>query len=366
LLAPDEGATSNGPTTFRWTLAEGARRYRLEVATDANFSTIIDAKSTDSTSYTSTTTYPANKTLFWRVRAEMESSSSFVALTWSATRTFQKQLPAPVPDPANPTAGSLIPTWSWNSVAGAVSYDVHVEESDGDQQTISNVPSHAFTPTKMTGLGIFHLQVRANFPTEAGPTVDGPYSPLMTFTRTMPEPGGAASSVSPSHLLLSWLARAGAESYRVQVSTRPDFATQVETVTTQSTAYAPLLKHPAYIDGGSLYWRVAMVDADSNRGDYSPAQPVGLIRTMRMQVMGTLWRRRQSTLLVLTRTSTKGIPGVKVRVWGAGLTARVKKTTSDGRVEFRLTPKRKGTVYIRATKAGYRTATAKVAVRVLR
>ena len=70
LVAPADGATSNGPTTFRWTLAEGARRYRLEVATDAAFSTVIDAKSTDSTAYTSTTTYPANKTLYWRVRAD--------------------------------------------------------------------------------------------------------------------------------------------------------------------------------------------------------------------------------------------------------------------------------------------------------
>jgi hypothetical protein len=188
----------------------------------------------------------------------------------------------------------------------------------------------------------------------------------MTFTRTMPEPGGAASSLSSSHLLLSWLARAGAESYRVQVSTRPDFATQVETVTTQSTSYAPLLKHIAYVDGGPLYWRVAMVDADANRGDYSPAQLVGLIRTMRMQAMGALWKKRPSTLMVLARTSTKGIPGVKVRVWGAGLKARVKKTTSDGRVQFKLTPRKKGVIYVRATKAGYRTATAKVAVKVLR
>jgi hypothetical protein len=360
------GATSNGPTTFRWDLAEGARRYRLEVATDANFSTVIDAKSTDSTSYTSTTTYPANVALYWRVRAEMENGSTYVALTWSATRTFQKQLPAPVPDAGNPTTGALIPTWSWSSVPGAVSYDVHVEESDGDQQTISNVPSHAFTPTKMTGLGIFHLQVRANFPTESGPTVDGPYSPLMTFTRTMPEPGGAASSLSNNHLLLTWLARAGAESYRVQVSTRPDFATQVETVTTQGTSYAPRLTHPAYVDGGPLYWRVAMVDADSNRGDYSPAQLVGLIRTMRMQAMGALWKKRPSNLMVWTRTSTKGIPGVKVRVWGAGLSPRTKKTASDGRISFKLTPRKKGVIYVRATKPGYRTATAKVTVKVLR
>jgi hypothetical protein len=172
--------------------------------------------------------------------------------------------------------------------------------------------------------------------------------------------------VSPTHLLLSWLARAGAESYRVQVSTRPDFGTTVETVTVQNTNYAPLLKHPTYIEGGPLYWRVAVVDADLNRGDYSPAQLVGLIRTMRLQAFGSLWKGRPGVLTVFTRTSTSGIPGVNIRVWGAGLSPRVKKTNSMGRVEFKLTPRRKGTMYVRATKAGYRTASTTLPVRVLR
>ena len=39
------------------------------------------------------------------------------------------------------------------------------------------------------------------------------------------------------------------------------------------------------------------------------------------------------------------------------------KTNSLGRVEFKLKPPKKGTIYIRATKAGYNTATATVTVR---
>ena len=64
---------------------------------------MIDAKVTDSTAYTSTTTYPADTVLYWRVRADAENGTGYVGLTWSTTGTFQKQLPAPTPDPDNPT-----------------------------------------------------------------------------------------------------------------------------------------------------------------------------------------------------------------------------------------------------------------------
>ena len=108
------------------------------------------------------------------------------------------------------------------------------------------------------------------------------------------------------------------------------------------------------------------MDADANRGDYSPAQLVGLIRTMRLQAYGVLYKRRSGVLTVFTRSSTTGIPGVNVRVWGAGLSPRVKKTNSMGNAEFKLTPRRKGTLYVRATKAGYRTASTTLPVRVHR
>jgi hypothetical protein len=365
-IAPANGAVISGPTTFRWTSAESARRYRIEIAKDASFSDVIDSKLTDSTAYTSTTTYPADIALYWRVRADAEDGSTFVGLTWSATGTFQKQLPTPTPDPGNPTAGAMIPSWTWSAVPGAVSYDVSIEEPDGDRQTIPNLPTHAFTPTKMTGIGIFHIQVRANFPTENAQPVRGPYSPLMTFARTIPEPANTATSAGPSHLLFSWDPRVGADAYRVQVSTRPDFAMLLEQVTTQSTAHAPLLTQRDYTDGGTFYWRVATIDADLNRGDWSAPRSISLIRTLQLNAYGALYRGRPSTLTVFTRTSKGPVAGAAVRVWGAGLKARTVKTNAKGQVTLRFTPRRKGALYVRATKAGFRTTTVKLTVGVLK
>jgi len=269
----------------------------------------------------------------------------------------------PVPDPANPTSGSFLPTLAWSPVPGAISYDIHVEESDGDEHTISDVPTHAFTPSKMTGIGIFHLEARANFPTSSGPDVHGPYSTLMAFARTIPEPGGAMSDIAADRVLLWWNPRMGAKEYRVQISTRPDFATVVENVTTQAPNHAPYLLQRDYVDGGRLFWRVAALDADANLGDFSPVGEFGIAQTLRLRTLGTPNKGRKAPFTVIATAKFTGVPGVRVKIWGAGLTARSAKTNASGRVTFNIKPRRKGTIYVRATKIGFKTATTKVAVR---
>ncbi len=137
-------------------------------------------------------------------------------------------------------------------------------------------------------------------------------------------------------------------------------------MTTQSTGHAPLLTQQDYTDGGSFYWRVATIDADLNRGDWSTPKTIALIRTLQLNAYGSLYRGQLSTLTVFTRTSKGTLPGVSIRVWGAGLKARTAKTNSAGRLTLRFTPPRKGTLYIRASKAGFRTTTMTLPVRILR
>jgi hypothetical protein len=363
-VAPAAGAVMTGPTTFRWTPVEGARRYRLEVAQDANFSSLVEsAILTDSTAFTSNTTYPADTVLYWRVRADAEDGGEYVGLTWSTTGTFQKQLPAPTPDPANPTAGAFVPALGWSPVPGAVSYDMHVEEPDGDRRDFSNIPTHALAFGKMTGVGIFHFQVRAAFPTASGPLVRGPYSGRMSFTRTIPEPSGAAADHGPNHLLLSWNPRQGAKHYRVQIATRPDFSAVVENATTQAPNYAPLMTQSPYVEGGRLYWRVAAVDTDNNMGDWSQVQELTRPQAMRLRANGTPLRRRKGTISVSVTTSRGPVAAANVRLWGAGLAPRTKRTTAQGRVRFTVTPRKRGRIYIAATKPGFVKAQLSLVVR---
>src|SRR5206468_5695629 len=131
-LGPADGTQFFDQPAFRWTPTEGARRYRIQVAQDPSFGTPIDDLTTDSTSYTSNTTYPADTVLYWRVRANDENA---VGLTWSNQfspdcQRFRKTLARP-DGRGNITQGDPIPTRTWTVAPGAVAYDHAVDLPNG-------------------------------------------------------------------------------------------------------------------------------------------------------------------------------------------------------------------------------------------
>jgi len=152
----------------------------------------------------------------------------------------------------------------------AVSYDFHADLPNGSTRDFSNLRSPAFTPTSMTGTGIFHWQVRAEFPQAGGGVVPGPYIARVAFTRTIKPPTDARTVSNGTSALFTWIPKLGAKSYRIQVAKTPDFSQQVDAQEVHSSSYAPSLN--AYRDGGRFYWRVAAVDADGNSGDYTSAR----------------------------------------------------------------------------------------------
>jgi len=143
------GPSADVPTqpVFRWTPAEGALNYQLQVARDADFGDLLENVTTTSTAYTTSSTYPADTVLYWRVRANDDAKTG---LTWSSTSTFRRRLPAPDIAPGNPGGGTTIPVLSWNPVSGAVSYDMHVDQADGTTKDFS-MSSTSFTPTLFYG-----------------------------------------------------------------------------------------------------------------------------------------------------------------------------------------------------------------------
>ena len=72
-------------------------------------------------------------------------------------------------------------------------------------------------------------------------------------------------------LLLRWNGRPGVESYRVEISTRPDFSQIVDSETTETPMLAPSLYQNFY-QYRKFYWHVAAVDADGNVGNFSPTK----------------------------------------------------------------------------------------------
>jgi protein-S-isoprenylcysteine O-methyltransferase Ste14 len=360
-LEPAGGADIAGHATFRWSSVEGARRYRLQVSNDERFGTLLEDVLTDSTAYTSNTTYPADTVLYWRVRADDEN---LIGLTWSGTGTFRRRLAAPTVSPENPTAGDYIPTWTWDPVPGAVSYDVHVDLPDGTQRDLNGMRTAALTPIVMYGTGVFRWKVRATFPRQPSGTVAGPYSGTHVFTRTIAEPTGVRSDNSKRYPLLLWEPKPGPKSYRVQLSTRADFGTILEDVGTDNTSYAPLLKHSAYARGIPIYWRVAAVDEGRNAGDWSTSQRIGLVKRLRLVARGTPKRKRVRKIAITVLDGGKQpISGATVRVSGAGARVAKVRTNRRGTATFRVRAKRRGAVSFRATKSGFAAATLRLRVR---
>jgi hypothetical protein len=262
LVSPQPGTVlAASQPKFQWTPVDGALNYRLQVSSDPSFGTLLDNVVTASTAYVSTTTYPAQSTLYWRVQANDEDIN---ALAWSSTGTFKQVLPTPQPLAQQAPGGDLIPAWRWAPITGAIGYDVRVVYPGGSVHVYSKVPTPAMVPATLSGTGVFSWQVRADF---TGGAV-GPYSGSNTFQRTVTPPTQTSVGVSRHALLLRWQGRPGLEEYVVQISSTPDFSHTVETDKTQGAVVASNLKAFTKADG-RFYWHVAAVDADGNLGGYS-------------------------------------------------------------------------------------------------
>jgi hypothetical protein len=370
LLEPAAGTDLSGQPTFRWSSAEGARKYRLQVSQDPSFGTLLDDVSTASTAHTALTSYPADTVLYWRVRADDENG---VGLRWSLAGTFQRRLAKPAPRFDAP-AGDMFPLMSWDPVQGAVSYRIAVDEADGEHYEYDDFRSAAASFVKMTGTGITGIRVRANFPTKTGLTTPGPWSSTVQHTRTIGEPSGARTDASANHLLFAWDAKPGAKQYRVLVSDREDFALFVEDFLTDNTSYAPPLTNPGYARGGTFFWKVAAVDEDRNVGDFTRPHPFSLRATagpggiqatqrLRLGLRGRLRVKRMSRMVVTVRAGGRLIAGAKVRGIGSGLRPRWRATNRRGQVVFRFRPKQRGFVFFHATKRGFLLGTARARVR---
>jgi hypothetical protein len=361
LVSPNGVQAFYDQPTFSWTPTLGARRYRLQVSADPTFGNPLDDVTTDATSYSSGTTYPADTVLYWRVRADDEN---LTGLTWSAVGTFQKKLAAPVPSASNPTQGETLPVWSWSGVQGAAKYDLSVDGPDGTHRDYTDIRTPAVSFIKFSGTGVWHWRVRAEFPSGTTSTTPGPYSAMQTYTRTIGEPGGAATDSAKDHILLSWNARLGAKQYKVQVASSPDFSHTVETVTTDNTSYAPTMSSYGYSGSTFLYWHVAAVDEDRNQGDWTQTQTIRLQPRLRVQVMGVARHKRMGTVRVSVMSADgKRLSGAKVKLTGVGVRAVVRKTNKLGQVTFKVRPKRKGKLLVSATKPGFQPAYGSLKVR---
>ena len=367
LSSPTAGENVIGYPTFRWSPAEHARNYTLEVSQDPSFGTKLHVVKTAATSYTTDTAYPADTVLYWRVRANDERD---VGLRWSATGAFQRRLPAPSPR-FDAASGDMFPIIAWDPVPGAVSYSITVDEPDGEHFEYDDFRSAAAAFVKMTGTGITGVRVRANFATKAAATTPGPWSATIHHTRTVGEPTGASTDAAAGRLLFSWDAKPGTKQYRVLISSREDFSTRVEDVITDNSSYAPLLTQTQYTRGGKFWWKVAAMDEDRNVGDFTRPHSFSIMgngtvranQRLKLTFRAKLRAKRKRQLVVTVKAAGRPVAGARVRTLGPGFITKWRRTNRAGRVVFKVKPKRRGIVLVRATKTGFLAGSGRIRVR---
>ena len=159
------------------------------------------------------------------------------------------------------------PVLSWSPVPGAVSYDFHVEEEDGDKNDFT-LKATAASFTTFHGLGVFRWQVRANFPKLLFGTVPSGWSPVQTFTRFIEPPPGARLTKDKKRLLLTWDPSPSAMHYRVDFSETNSFNQVIDSHRTDNPNYAPrmtnrALRTAARCIGGWPRWTRATTSAAS-------------------------------------------------------------------------------------------------------
>lgn len=266
-LSPAGGAEVSNQPTFKWSPAEGALNYTLQVSTNPTFASPIDNVTTDSTAYTSSSTYPAYETLYWRVRAN-DTNPHHPGLNWSAVQTFKRTLPAPAPLASNPTSGEAIPALEFTPVPGATAYDVHVEQPNGTTKDFKS-RSTSFTAQKWEGPGVWRFSARAEFPTSGSTTVPGSYYAPQPFAHTVAPPTGVRGVKAGSRIVISWNPQAYAKQYEVAISTNERFNPTIEAHKVTQTSWAPNVDLTKAANRGTLYWRVAAVDGLGNVGPYA-------------------------------------------------------------------------------------------------
>ena len=362
VLEPVGGVSVATQPTFRWTPAESAQKYRVQVSADPQFGDLLDDVVTASTAYTSSTPYPVDTALYWRVRAEQMQAlrtNTRVALRWSEVGVFRRQLAAPALSADIPLAGELPPALTWSAVAGAISYDVQLDEADGDSN-VFNIKSPAGTFSRLTGIGTFKFKVRANYGARSG-AVASAYSAPRSFTRLISPPNGRRVSRSRTRVTFGWQPAAAAKSYRVEVSSTESFARLIDSATTNNTSWAPSMSSPAY-RSGPLYWRVATVDEGNNAGAFV-AGTVRSGKPLSVIVKGSLRRNRTATLRVTVRGLGKALRAASVRASGAGVRTITRRTGKRGTTTLRLRPRRSGYLTIRVSRSGYNTRSVRIRVR---
>lgn len=216
--------------------------------------------------------FSGDNTYYWRIQPRYRVGTNLYNGAWSQGWRFERE--GFVPENLATSVTFATPTFSWDMVEGAESYDLQVDDDPSfgstaiDTNTRQN--SYTWTSTLANGQYFWRVRVRRN----SGVIND--WTTNQSFTLNLPTPVGltpASGSIVDRAPTMCWdpiieVPVLAAWKYRVQVSKDPNFSAIFDTVDTEQSCWTP---KKGYDDGG-YYWRVAMIDGNSKLGNYCAPQ----------------------------------------------------------------------------------------------
>jgi Zn-dependent metalloprotease len=265
-LAPASGAIPDSlRPTFEWNESPGASAYNLIVSTYSNYSNPLVNVTIKGTSFTPTKNLPANKKLYWRVRATGTNPSA-----WSRS-TFTTPRPAPAPALASPGNGARIynytPALKWKASvppSGSPPLDYYELEISGN----SDFTEPFFSKKLVCADGACPLALQIETPLAHNQrfywrvravNTAGQFAwwSSRSFRTALfpPEIIAPAVAVVPDSLrpTFEWGSSPDAASYTLVVSPYANYSSPLVNLTISDTRYIPTKNLPA---NKKLYWRV--------------------------------------------------------------------------------------------------------------
>jgi hypothetical protein len=217
-----------------------------------------------------------DNTYYWRIQPRYKVGSTYYNGVWSQGWRFEREGFKPTNLLTSVTFAT--PTFSWDIVEGAETYDLQVDNDPafGSNEISINTRQTSYTHTTTLANGTYYWRVRV----KRNGSVTNNWSDVKSFTLELPIPQGLqhypGDTVSRAPTLC-WepliksnesIPVLAAWKYRVQVSKDPSFTTIFDTIDTQQSCWTPIKGY----DDGNYYWRVAMIDGNSTAryGNYSP------------------------------------------------------------------------------------------------
>ncbi len=262
-LAPSLSSPSNGSSTcdttpyFDWSPVSGAVSYHIQVDDNSSFSSPeIDTPA--STPYYMPESALSPGTYYWQVWASNSCGDGPWSSVWTITI-----LPIPsAPSLSSPSNGSTIsdttPTFVWDSVSGAISYTIQVDDNSGfnspeiDQTTSST----SYTPGSALPDGTYYWRVQASNTCGSGSwatvwrfTVDTGCPTPPTPSLSVPANSSSTCDTTPT---FSWGSASGATSYRIQVDDDSSLSSPEIDTTTPNANHTPW----SALSPGTYYWQV--------------------------------------------------------------------------------------------------------------